>query len=147
MSDEKIATVHWEGAGKNGKGQITTGSGALEKYPYGFASRFEDDREGSNPEELLGAAHAACFTMAFSIGCEKAGYATSNVETEARVRLVREGDGFLIDRIGLKLVAHVPGISADKFDELAQAAKSGCPLSKALASVPQIELETVLIGD
>lgn len=144
---DKIATIHWDGAGKNGKGQISTETGALNKYPYGFASRFEDDRRGTNPEEILAAAHAACFTMAFSFACDKAGFATSHVDTEARVRLVAKDGGFLIDRIRLKLTARVPGISAEKFQALAEGAKKDCPLSKALASVPSIEMEAVLIGD
>ena len=88
---EKTATVHWEGAGKQGKGQISTETGAMKQVPYGFASRFEDDQRGSNPEELLAAAHAACFTMAFSFACDKAGLATSRVDTEARVRLTGPG--------------------------------------------------------
>ena len=80
---EKTASVHWEGRGKQGRGKISTETAALDEYPYGFASRFEDDRRGTNPEELLGAAHAACFTMAFSFACDKAGLATSDVETTA----------------------------------------------------------------
>jgi osmotically inducible protein OsmC len=78
---EKTASVHWEGQGKQGQGKISTETGALKQYPYGFASRFEDDRRGTNPEELLGAAHAACFTMAFSFACDKAGLATTDVDT------------------------------------------------------------------
>jgi len=143
---DKTATVHWEGAGKNGKGQISTETGALENYPYGFASRFEDDRRGTNPEEILAAAHAACFTMAFSFACDKAGFATRQVDTQAAVRLVAKDGGFLIDRITLKLSAQVPGISEAQFQELAEGAKAGCPLSKALASVPKIEMTAVLQG-
>lgn len=146
MPDKK-ASVHWEGAGKNGKGQISTETGALKGYPYGFASRFEDDRRGTNPEEILAAAHAACFTMAFSFACDKAGFATSMVDTEAGVRLVAKDGGFQINRITLKLTARVPGISTAQFQELAEGAKQGCPLSKALASVPTIEMEAVLVGD
>lgn len=146
MPDKK-ASVHWEGAGKNGKGQISTETGALKGYPYGFASRFEDDRRGTNPEEILAAAHAACFTMAFSFACDKAGFATSMVDTEAAVRLVARDGGFLIDRITLKLTARVPGLGSAQFQEIADGAKRGCPLSKALASVPSIELEAVLVGD
>ncbi|MEQ1802999.1 MAG: OsmC family protein [Gammaproteobacteria bacterium] len=146
MPDKK-ASVHWEGAGKNGKGQISTETGALKGYPYGFASRFEDDRWGTNPEEILAAAHAACFTMAFSFACDKAGFATSQVDTTAAVRLVAKDGGFLIDRITLKLTARVPGISTAAFQEIAEGAKKGCPLSKALASVPAIEMEAVLVGD
>jgi lipoyl-dependent peroxiredoxin len=141
---EKSASVHWDGAGKTGRGQISTETGALKGYPYGFASRFEDDKRGSNPEEILGAAHAACFTMAFAFACEQAGVATESVDTTAKVRLVKQGDGFVIDRIALTLDAKVPGIDNAKFQELAKGAKAGCPLSKALASVPEITLVATL---
>ena len=141
---EKSASVHWEGQGKHGKGQISTETGALKLYPYGFASRFEDDRRGTNPEEIMAAAHAACFTMAFSFACDKAGFATTAVDTQAKVRLVKDGDGFKIDRIALSLEATVPGIDEATFQQIAQAAKQGCPLSKALASVPEITLTAVL---
>ena len=96
---EKTASVHWEGQGKQGKGAISTETGALKDYPYGFASRFGDDRRGTNPEEILGAAHAACFTMAFSFACDKAGLETRSVDTQARVRLTRNGSDFVIDQI------------------------------------------------
>nr|WP_315426565.1 OsmC family protein [uncultured Albidiferax sp.] len=142
---EKTAHVHWEGAGKNGKGQISTETGALKAVPYGFATRFEDDRRGSNPEEILGAAHAACFSMAFSFACDKAGFATSAVDTQAKVRLAKQGDGFVIDRIALVLQATVPGLDEAKFQALALAAKRDCPLSKALASVPEITLLATLL--
>jgi len=143
---EKTATVHWEGQGKKGVGKISTQTNALKDYPYGFGSRFEDDRRGTNPEEILGAAHAACFTMAFSFGCDKAGFATEVVDTKAAVRLVKEGEGFTIDRIALELTAKIPGITEAKFQELAAQAKKGCPLSKALASVPEITLKATLIS-
>ena len=141
---EKTASVHWEGQGKKGQGQISTETAALKAYPYGFGSRFEDDRRGTNPEELLGAAHAACFTMAFSFACDKAGFATTTVDTKANVRLTAQGDGFVIDRIALTLEAAVPGISEEKFQAIAEEAKKGCPLSKALASVAQITLAAKL---
>ena len=137
---DKTASVHWEGAGKKGQGLISTETGALERYPYGFSSRFEDDRRGTNPEEILGAAHAACFTMAFSFACDKAGFATAAVETQARVRLAPQGEGFVIDRIALTLTATVPGIDEARFQAIALSAKRDCPLSKALASVPEITL-------
>ncbi|MEO7150760.1 MAG: OsmC family protein [Burkholderiaceae bacterium] len=137
---EKKANVHWEGQGKAGTGAISTETGALKAYPYGFASRFEDDRRGTNPEELIAAAHAACFTMAFSFACDKAGFATAAVDTTASVRLVKQGEGFAIDRIALTLDASVPGITEAQFQQIAQGAKAGCPLSKALASVPEITL-------
>lgn len=141
---EKTASVLWNGAGKQGLGQISTGSGALQDHPYGFASRFGDERRGSNPEELLGAAHAACFTMAFSFACEKAGFATRTVDTRASVRLSAAGEGFVIDRIALQLRAEVPGLDEVRFQALAETAKRECPLSKALASVAEISLQATL---
>lgn len=143
---EKQASVHWEGGGKKGRGEISTETGALKSYPYGFASRFEDDRKGTNPEEILGAAHAACFTMAFSFACDKAGFATTSVDTQARVRLSKQGEGFVIDRIALTLKASVPGLDAQRFQQIAEAAKRDCPLSKALASVGEITLDASLQG-
>lgn len=137
---EKSASVHWEGQGKKGVGKISTQTAALKDYPYGFGSRFEDDRRGTNPEEILAAAHAACFTMAFSFACDKAGFATDKVDTAAKVRLAQVGDGFLIDRITLELTATIPGIDEATFQALAKGAKEQCPLSKALASVPEITL-------
>jgi osmotically inducible protein OsmC len=141
---EKRATVHWEGAGKSGVGQVSTETGALSSYPYGFASRFEDDRRGTNPEEILGAAHAACFTMAFAFACEGQGITTKVIDTTASVRLIKQGAGFLIDRIALTLEAEVPGLDEAKFQEIAATAKRDCPLSKALASVPEITLVATL---
>lgn len=141
---EKNATVHWQGQGKDGTGKISTDTEALRSYPYGFGSRFEDDREGTNPEELLAAAHAACFTMAVSFACDKAGFATTAMDTQAHVRLAKDGDGFRIDRIRLVLEATVPGIDEKQFLAIAEEAKIECPLSKALASVPDIELEAKL---
>ena len=141
---EKTASVHWEGAGKKGVGQISTETGALKATPYGFASRFEGDVKGTNPEEILGAAHAACFTMAFSFACDKAGIATGTVDTKAAVRLAKQDAGFVIDRIALTMEATVPGIDDTKFQEIAAAAKRDCPLSKALAGVPEITLQATL---
>ncbi len=141
---EKTATVHWEGAGKTGKGAISTETEALRATPYGFGSRFENDTQGTNPEELLAAAHAACFSMAFAFAAEKAGFPTKEVNTQAKVRLAKDGDGFKIDRIMLTLDASVPGIDEAKFQELAQGAKQNCPLSKALASVPEITLTATM---
>jgi len=141
---EKTARVHWEGQGKAGLGKISTQTSALHDAPYGFASRFGDDRKATNPEELLGAAHAACFTMAFSFACEKAGFATKSVDTEASVRLSKQGEGFVIDRITLTMQASIAGIDDAKFQEIAAAAKRDCPLSKALASVAEITLHATL---
>lgn len=143
MSD-KTASVHWVGSGQKGQGQISTETQALQKYPYGFGSRFEDDRSGTNPEELLAAAHAACFAMAFSFACAKAGFETTTVNTQAKVGLKLDGGGFVIDHINLVLEAVVPNLDETKFQEIAQAAKKDCPLSKALASVSSITLEAKL---
>jgi len=142
--NEKTASVHWEGQGKKGLGKISTETGALKDYPYGFASRFEDDRRGTNPEELLGAAHAACFTMAFSFACDRAGLTTRDIDTKASVRLVKQGEGFVIDRIALTMQATVPGVSEATFQEIAHTATRDCPLSQALASVPEITLQATM---
>lgn len=144
MAADKKASVHWEGTGKTGKGQISTETGALKDYPYGFASRFEDDRTGTNPEEIVGAAHAACLTMAFAFALEAEGLAATAIDTRAAVRLAKDGAGFKIDRIALELDASIPGIDEAKFQTIAAAAKAGCPLSKALASVPEITLKATL---
>ena len=141
---EKSASVMWTGAGKQGQGQISTETGALLDYPYGFASRFGDDHRGTNPEEILAAAHAACFTMAFSFACEKAGFATTALDTRARVSLTVQGAGFVIDRIALTLQATVPGLDETRFQALALTAKQDCPVSKALTGVPKITLEATL---
>lgn len=144
MAADKKASVHWEGAGKTGQGKISTETGALKDYPYGFASRFGDDRTGTNPEEIVGAAHAACFTMAFAFALEAEGLVATSIDTRAAVRLAKDGAGFKIDRIALELDASVPGIDEAKFQAIAAAAKAGCPLSKALASVPEITLTATL---
>ena len=143
MSERK-GSVHWQGRGKEGQGRISTETGALKEVNYGYATRFEDDKRGTNPEELLAAAHASCFTMAFSFACDRAGFATQSVDTSASVRLVMKDGGFAIDRIVLEMTAVVPGLDEAKFQELAAGAKAGCPLSKALASVPEISMKATL---
>ena len=141
---ERKGSVHWEGRGKEGKGRIGTESGALREVPYGYASRFEDDKRGTNPEELIAAAHAACFSMAFSFACDKAGFATDSIDTTASVRLVMKDGGFAIDRIRLEMTAAVQGLDEARFQEIAQGAKAGCPVSKALGGVPEITLTATL---
>ena len=141
---EKKASVHWEGAGKTGQGTISTETGALRDSAYGVASRFADDRTRTNPEEILGAAHAACFTMFFAVSCEKQGITVGSIDTTAVVRLAKEGEGFKIDRIALTMEATVPGLDQGKFKELAEGAKKNCPVSKALAAVPEITLDAKL---
>ena len=101
------SSVHWYSQGKQGQGTISTDTGALKAYPYGCASRFEDHRRATNPGAILGAAHAACFTMAFSFACDKAGLATTAIDTQASVRLSKQGEGFVIDRIAPVSYTHL----------------------------------------
>ena len=141
---EKKASVHWEGGGKAGQGQISTETEALQKYPYGFASRFGDDRRGTNPEEILGAAHAACFTMALSLILGEAKLTAEHMETRADVTLEKVADGFAITAVHLTLSAKIPGADNATFQELAGKAKAGCPVSKLLNT--KITLEASLQG-
>jgi osmotically inducible protein OsmC len=119
----------WSGGIKDGKGAISTKSGALKDYPYGFASRFEG-KPGSNPEELLGAAHAACFTMALSLILGEAKLTAEKMETTAEVTIDKVDNGFAITSVHLSLKGKVPGADQAKFEELANKAKAGCPVSK-----------------
>lgn len=129
MAIKKYGTAHWEGGIKDGKGLISTESGALKDQPYGFNTRFED-KAGSNPEELIGAAHAACFTMALSLILGEAGYTATGLDTKAVVSLEKQADGFAITTIQLTLEGSVPGIEQAEFVELAEKAKANCPVSK-----------------
>lgn len=135
MKIQKNGSAHWSGGLKDGKGQISTQSGALKDYPYGFAARFEGV-PGSNPEELIGAAHSACFTIALSLILGEAGLTADSLETKADVTLEKVADGFAITAIDLNLRGVVPGADEATFTELANKAKAGCPVSKALAAVP-----------
>ena len=127
----KFASAHWEGDIKKGKGTISTQSGALKDQPYGFNTRFEDE-PGTNPEELIGAAHAGCFSMAFSLELGNAGYTADSIETKAKVTLDKDGDGFSITKIHLDMNAKIPGIDDAEFQKIANGAKEGCPVSKVL---------------
>jgi osmotically inducible protein OsmC len=129
----RTGTAHWEGSLQKGRGSLRLGSGAFEGQ-YSFSSRFEDG-VGTNPEELIGAAHAGCFSMALTAGLERAGYQPASVDTTARVHLERTEEGFSISRIDLDCVAQVPGIDDAAFTEQAEIAKANCPVSKALAGV------------
>src|SRR5689334_21467621 len=122
-------SAKWQGGIKDGKGAISTRSGALNDYPYGFASRFEG-KPGSNPEELIGAAHAACFTMALSLILGEAKLTAEHMETKADVTLEKVEQGFAITQVALSLKGKVPGATAAQFEELAGKAKAGCPVSK-----------------
>jgi osmotically inducible protein OsmC len=133
----------WQGGLKDGKGSISTKSGALKDYPYGFASRFEG-KPGTNPEELIGAAHAGCFTMALSLILGEAKLTAEQMETRAEVTLEKVPDGFAITAVHLTLKAKVPGADQAKLEELAGKAKAGCPVSKLLNA--KISLETTLIS-
>ena len=133
----------WQGGIKDGKGAISTKSGALNAYPYGFASRFEG-KPGTNPEELIGAAHAGCFTMALSLILGEAKLTAERMETTAEVTLEKLGDGFAITAVHLALQAKVPGADQAKFEELAGKAKANCPVSKLLNA--KITLDAKLIG-
>jgi osmotically inducible protein OsmC len=133
----------WSGGIKDGKGSISTKSGALKDYPYGFASRFEG-KPGSNPEELIGAAHAACFTMALSLILGEAGLTADKMETQADVTLTKQADGFAITKVHLTLKAKIPGADNAKFQELAAKAKAGCPVSKLLKA--EITLDASLVS-
>jgi len=121
----------WRGGLKDGRGAISTRSGALKDYPYGFASRFEG-KPGTNPEELIGAAHAGCFTMALSLILSEAKLTAEQMDITAEVALDKVGDGYAITSVHLSLKGKVPGASAEKFQELAEKAKAGCPVSKLL---------------
>lgn len=127
----RTASARYDGLGKTGKGSVSTQSGVLSDQAYGFTTRFED-APGTNPEELVAAAHASCFTMALSFALAKAGYADGTLDTKAAVRLDKDGDGFKVAASALTLVARVPGIDQDEFDRIAQEAKAGCPISKLL---------------
>jgi len=138
----RSASAAWSGGLKDGKGAISTESGALAAYPYGFAARFEG-KKGTNPEELLGAAHAGCFTMALSLILGEAGLTATQMDTSARVTLEQIEGGFAISAVHLTLRAKIPGTDQAKFAELANKAKAGCPVSKVLKA--DITLDAALV--
>jgi osmotically inducible protein OsmC len=140
---KRTANARWEGSLREGGGTLKLGSGAYEGA-YSFQSRFEEG-DGTNPEELIGAAHAGCFSMALTAGLGGAGHDVESVETDATVHLEKEGEGFSIPRIELRTRARVPGLSDEEFQRAATAAKEGCPVSKALAGVDSIELDAQLV--
>jgi osmotically inducible protein OsmC len=142
MPDRRADAV-WEGGLKDGHGKVSLGSGAW-SGPYSFASRFAEG-PGTNPEELIGAAHAGCYSMALSAGLERAGHAPRRVATAATVHLETGGDGPKISRIALRVEAEVPGIDDATFQQHARQAKEGCPVSKALAGT-EIVLDARLVG-
>ena len=138
----RTSTAEWRGRVQDGAGTVSLGSGAFEG-PYSFGSRFEEE-PGTNPEELLGAAHASCFSMALSLLLTEGGYTPTRIRTVAKVTIERSGNGFAITHIELVTEAEVPGIDAAAFSGHAEAAKSNCPVSKALAAT-DISLSAALL--
>ena len=141
---KRNASARWEGSLQEGNGTMKMASGAYEG-PYSFQSRFEEG-DGTNPEELIAAAHAGCYSMALSGELGKAGHEVDSVETEATVHLEKVEGGFAIKRIDLKTRVSAPGVDESDFQEAAEAAKKGCPISQALAAVETIELDAQLTG-
>ena len=137
------AEAEWKGNLAEGKGKLSVGSGAFEG-PYSFKSRFEEGESATNPEELLGAAHAGCFTMALTAQLSRNQITPTRIYTEARVKLEKVGEAFSITQIDLETEAEIPGIDDATFQQYAKGAKENCPLSKALASVP-INLNAKLV--
>ena len=131
MKTSNSATTVWEGSGKAGKGTFKTTSGVLDDAAISFKKRFEGEK-GTNPEELIAAAHSGCFSMALAVQLEMAGHQVERLETTAVVTLEKIGDGFAVTHSDLTLQARVPGIEREAFGQLAEKAKSGCPISKLL---------------
>jgi osmotically inducible protein OsmC len=142
---KRKANALWKGSGKEGSGVLTTTSGVLNDTPYSFSARFEneDGKAGTNPEELIGAAHAGCFAMALSFALGKEGHTPNSLDVKAVVTLSKTEGGFAISKIDLHLEASVDDISEDKFMEIAKGAKENCPVSQALSAV-DIELHSKL---
>ena len=138
---KKTASAHWQGGIKDGKGSISTQSGALKSAPYGFNTRFEG-QPGTNPEELIGAAHAGCFSMALSKELGEAGMTAESIDTRAEVTLDKQDGGFAITAVHLTLKARIPGADRAAFEKAVATAKNGCPVSKVLNA--EITLEAVL---
>ena len=143
MKIVRSGSAKWSGGLKDGRGSISTQSGALKAWPYGFASRFEN-QTGTNPEELIGAAHAACFSMALSKALTDAGYPPTSVETTAAVHLEKVDGAQTVTRIDLVTTGTAPGIDDAEFQKMAEATKTGCPISRLLAPGTEITLTAKL---
>lgn len=141
----RTANAVWQGGLKDGNGNLSTESGALKQVPYGFSNRFEDE-PGTNPEELVAAAHAGCFSMALSAGLEKAGTPATSIATEATVSFEKQEPGWRITAIHLDVEAEVPGVDEADFSEAAEGAKTGCPISNALNPDIEVTLDARLSG-
>jgi len=138
---QRTANAQWQGTAKEGGGTLSTQSGTLKDTPYTFKARFGDGK-GTNPEELIAAAHAACFTMALSFALARAGHADGELETEAKVSLDKDGDGFKVSKSALSLKAKIAGIDEAEFGRIADDAKANCPISKLLNA--EVTLEKTL---
>lgn len=139
------STAIWKGTLKEGNGLMKSGSGHFEG-PFTFASRFEEDKSATNPEEMVGAAHAGCYSMFLSALLSGEGFNPTSIETTATIHLGRDDKGPLITKIELVMEAAVPGLEEAQFQELAQKAKAGCPISRALAAVPEVTLQATLLS-
>jgi len=137
----RSASATYQGLGRDGLGHVSTESGVIANSPYGFGTRFGDEA-GTNPEELLAAAHASCFTMALSFALAGAGHQTGTLDTTAKVTVEKDGDGFTITKSALTLRAQVDGIDEAEFGRITQEAKQNCPLSKVINA--EITLEYTL---
>lgn len=143
MANISTGSAKYEGFGKDGKGHVSTGSGALKDQPYGFKTRFEDE-PGTNPEELIAAAHASCFTMALSFQLAGKGHSDGTIETTCKVTLEKDGEGFKVSKSALSVTGGGGGLDKATFEECAKTAKENCPLSKLLDT--EITLETNFKG-
>jgi osmotically inducible protein OsmC len=139
---QRKASARWQGTGKEGKGTISTQSGAMNDVPYGFTARFADGK-GTNPEELIGAAHAGCFTMALAFALNAAGFTADAIDTEAAVTMEKVNDNWTITAIHLTTRAHVPTIEAAKFSEIASGAKANCPVSRLFNATITLDAKLV----
>ena len=144
---KRTATAVWHGTGPKGTGSLSTLSGAMKDAPYGFNTRFasEDGKAGTNPEELVAAAHSGCFTMALSFQLTNAGHEPTELKTLATVSMEKQDIGWTITQIHLDVTGQVPGVDAAKFEELANNAKKGCPISRALGAVASITMTAKLL--
>lgn len=139
----KNASAVWKGSFKEGSGTVSTETGVLNEAPYGFKSRFENGK-GTNPEELIGAAHAGCFSMALSLKLSETGLTAEKIETHVAITLEKVGDGFDIVSSHLDVVAKIPGVNQAKFNEIADMAKLGCPVSKLLNAKITMDAKLVM---
>lgn len=138
----KSGSAKWEGGLKDGNGHVSTESGVLSDQPYGFNTRFEG-KEGTNPEELIGAAHASCFSMALSMILGESDLTPDSIETKAEVHLEQKDGGFHVPKVHLTVEAKIPGASQEDFDKAAKTAKENCPISKLLTA--EITMDAKLV--